>query len=109
MEEARGVPDVARAAARRRAPALNPSASAWVFASPAAHVPVERDVYRAPLRVLNSIRWVKEAGWHQKAEVEAQRRYLTAWEGVLFAERLTEGTRRGGPPCATVSRRIGRT
>lgn len=71
-------------------PSLVPSASAWIFASPALTSRVEHQVIEPRLRVLNSIRWVKEAGWHQKADVEAQRRYLTAWEGVIFAERTED-------------------
>lgn len=71
-------------------PALVPSASVWVFASPALTSRIEHEVVDSRFRVLNSIRWVKEAGWHQKADIEAQRRYLTAWEGVIFAERLED-------------------
>lgn len=74
-------------------PTLVPSASAWIFASPALTSRVELQVIEPRLRVLNSIRWVKEAGWHQKAEIEAQRRYLTAWEGVIFAEQFSESAR----------------
>lgn len=69
----------------RTIPLLTPQASAWVFASPAMTSSVERLVGER-FRVLNSIRWVKEQGWHQKAEVAALRSYLTAWEGVVFAE-----------------------
>jgi adenine-specific DNA-methyltransferase len=66
-------------------PLLTPQASVWVFASPAMTSSVERLVGER-FRVLNSIRWVKEAGWHQKTEVAALRSYLTPWEGVVFAE-----------------------
>jgi len=69
------------------APLLKASASVWVFASPALTSTVELDVIAPRFRLLNSIRWVKEHGWHQKADIEAQRRYLTAWEGVILAER----------------------
>jgi adenine-specific DNA-methyltransferase len=68
-------------------PALKASASVWVFASPALTSTIELEVVAPRFRVLNSIRWVKEHGWHQKADIEAQRRYLTAWEGVILAER----------------------
>jgi adenine-specific DNA-methyltransferase len=71
-------------------PALNASASAWIFASPALTSAVELEVVAPRLRVLNSIRWVKEHGWHQKADIGAQRRYLTAWEGVILAERFAD-------------------
>ena len=67
------------------APLLAPSASVWVFASPFMARGVEDEVAKR-FQVLNTIRWYKEAGWHQKAEVEAQRRFLTPWEGVIFAE-----------------------
>ena len=66
-------------------PLLAPQASVWVFASPAMTSSVERLVGER-FRVLNSVRWVKEAGWHQKAEIATLRSYLTAWEGVVFAE-----------------------
>ncbi len=36
--------------------------------------------------VLNSIRWVKDAGWHKKADEEGLRAYLRPWESVIFAE-----------------------
>jgi adenine-specific DNA-methyltransferase len=66
-------------------PLLEPHASVWVFASPAMTSSVERLVSER-FRVLNSIRWVKGQGWHQKSEVEALRSYLTPWEGIVFAE-----------------------
>ncbi len=68
-------------------PALTANASAWVFAGPMLATAVE-GVVADRFRVLNHIRWVKDQGWHNKAEIEAQRRYLTAWEGVIFAEQL---------------------
>ena len=66
-------------------PLLAPHASVWVFASPAMTSSVER-LLGDRFKVLNSIRWVKEAGWHQKIELEAQRRFTTPWEGLIFAE-----------------------
>jgi len=66
-------------------PLLAPNASVWVFASPAMTSSVERLVGER-FRVLNSVRWVKEAGWHQKAELAAMRSFLTPWEGIIFAE-----------------------
>lgn len=69
----------------RAKPLLTANASTWVFASPAMTSSVERLVGER-FRVLNSIRWVKEQGWHQKAEVAALRSYLTPWEGIVFAE-----------------------
>ena len=70
-------------------PLLAPHASAWVFASPAMTSSVERLVGER-FRVLNSVRWVKEAGWHQKAELAAMRSFLTAWEGIVFAEQFDD-------------------
>ena len=73
-------------------PLLTATASVWVFASPAMTSSVERLVGER-FRVLNSIRWVKEQGWHQKAELAALRSYLTPWEGVVFAEQFSESQR----------------
>jgi adenine-specific DNA-methyltransferase len=70
-------------------PLLEPHASVWVFASPAMTSSVERLVGER-FRVLNSIRWVKSQGWHQKAEIAALRSYLTPWEGVIFAEQFAD-------------------
>jgi site-specific DNA-methyltransferase (adenine-specific) len=36
--------------------------------------------------VLNSIRWVKEAGWHNKTEKEILRGFLSPFESIIFAE-----------------------
>ena len=66
-------------------PLLAPHASVWVFASPVMTSSVER-LLGERFKVLNSIRWVKEAGWHQKIELEVQRRFTTPWEGLIFAE-----------------------
>ena len=71
-------------------PSLKPSASVWAFASPALASTIELEVIAPRFRVLNSIRWVKEHGWHQKADPAAQRRYLTAWEGVILAEQFAD-------------------
>ena len=66
-------------------PHLSANASVWVFASPELTSAVESVVARE-FRVLNSVRWVKEQGWHKKAELAAMRSFLTPWEGVVFAE-----------------------
>ena len=70
-------------------PLLAANGSAWVFASPAMTSSVERLVGER-FRVLNSIRWVKDAGWHQKAQVSSLRSYLTPWEGVVLAEQYDD-------------------
>lgn len=73
-------------------PKLAPNGSVWVFASPAMTSSVERLVGER-FRVLNSIRWVKDAGWHQKAQVSSLRSYLTPWEGIILAEQYSESLR----------------
>ena len=66
-------------------PLLTANSSVWVFASPVMTSSVERLIGER-FRVLNSIRWVKAQGWHQKAQVSSLRSYLTPWEGLVFAE-----------------------
>jgi site-specific DNA-methyltransferase (adenine-specific) len=68
-------------------PLLTANASAWVFASPAMTSSVER-VVGEHFRILNSIRWIKQAGWHQKSELAALRSFLSPWEGIIFAEQI---------------------
>ena len=68
-------------------PLLSANASVWVFASPQLTSSVER-VVGEQFRVLNSVRWVKPQGWHQKADLDAARSFLSPWEGVVFAEQF---------------------
>lgn len=70
-------------------PVLRPHASVWMFASPQLTSSVERLVAER-FRVLNTVRWVKEAGWHQKASPESLRRFLTPWEGIIFGEQFDD-------------------
>jgi site-specific DNA-methyltransferase (adenine-specific) len=70
-------------------PHLSANASVWVFASPQLTSAVE-SVVAQQFRVLNSVRWVKEQGWHKKAELAAMRSFLTPWEGVVFAEQIDD-------------------
>ncbi len=70
-------------------PRLAANASVWVFASPAMTSAVER-LTGERFRVLNSIRWVKDAGWHRKAELSAMRSFLSPWEGIIFAEQFDD-------------------
>jgi site-specific DNA-methyltransferase (adenine-specific) len=70
-------------------PHLSANASVWVFASPQLTSAVE-SVVAQQFRVLNSVRWVKEQGWHKKAELAAMRSFLTPWEGVVFAEQTDD-------------------
>jgi site-specific DNA-methyltransferase (adenine-specific) len=64
---------------------LKPNGSLYVFASPkmAARVEVEIGSW---FNVLNRIRWVKEAGWHNKTKKDELRSYLSPWEEIIFAE-----------------------
>ena len=66
---------------------LKPNGSLYCFASPqlAAHVEV---LLGQRFQVLNSIRWTKAQGWHEKAEKEALRSFLSPWEAVIFAEQF---------------------
>ena len=70
-------------------PLLSPDASVWVFASPELTSAVE-SVVAAEFRVLNSVRWVKEQGWHKKANIDAARSFLSPWEGIVFAEQFAD-------------------
>jgi len=64
---------------------LKPNGSLYVWASPKMAARVEVEIGRR-FNVLNRIRWVKAAGWYQKAEKEALRSYLSPWEECIFAE-----------------------
>jgi adenine-specific DNA-methyltransferase len=69
---------------------LAPNGSLYVFASPQMAHGVER-VVRRHFRVLNAITWVKDEGWHRKAEKEAQRSFAAPWERVVFTEQYGRG------------------
>jgi adenine-specific DNA-methyltransferase len=64
---------------------LKPNGSLYVFASPRMAARVEVKIAER-FDVLNRARWVKDAGWHQKAEKEALRSFLSPWEEIIFAE-----------------------
>jgi site-specific DNA-methyltransferase (adenine-specific) len=64
---------------------LKSNGSLYVFASPRMAARVECMVSER-FCVLNRIRWVKEAGWHNKAKKESLRSFLSPWEEVIFAE-----------------------
>jgi site-specific DNA-methyltransferase (adenine-specific) len=66
-------------------PLLEPHASVWVFASPAMTSSVERLVGER-FRVLNSIRWLKPSGTHNRMDPTSLRSFISAWEGLIFAE-----------------------
>jgi len=64
---------------------LAPNGSLYVFASPRMAARVEVKIGER-FNVLNRIRWLKEAGWHNKAVPEQLRSYLSPWEEIIFAE-----------------------
>jgi site-specific DNA-methyltransferase (adenine-specific) len=64
---------------------LKPNGSLYVCASPQMAWAVE-GVVRERFNVLNVIRWVKEDGWHKKAEFEQLRQYWPNYETLIFAE-----------------------
>lgn len=71
---------------------LKPNGSLYVFASPQMAARVEV-LASERFNVLNRIRWIKDAGWHKKAEKEALRSYLSPWEEIIFAEHQPEPLR----------------
>jgi len=66
---------------------LKPNGSLYCFASPQMAARVEVMLGQR-FEVLNNIRWTKAQGWHEKAEKEALRSYLSPWEAVIFAEQF---------------------
>lgn len=66
-------------------PVLKPNGSLYMFASPEMSDRVSV-LTRERFNVLNNIRWVKEAGWHNKTEKEALRSFLSPYESIIFAE-----------------------
>lgn len=64
---------------------LKPAGSLYLFASPELAGEVGQ-LTAGHLAVLNHIRWLKADGWHQKMDPQIQRRYLTPWEAIIFAE-----------------------
>jgi site-specific DNA-methyltransferase (adenine-specific) len=64
---------------------LKSNGSLYCFASPRMAARVEVAI-SSRLDVLNRIRWVKTAGWHNKTEKEALRSFLSPWEEIIFAE-----------------------
>ena len=64
---------------------LKPNGSLYCFASPKLAARVECKIGEY-FNVLNNIRWVKDAGWHNKNDKEELRSYLSPWEACIFAE-----------------------
>ena len=69
--------------------------SLYCFASPQMSARVEVKISET-FNVLNNIRWVKEAGWHNKTEKETLRGYLSPWETCIFAEQFGQNTALNG-------------
>jgi adenine-specific DNA-methyltransferase len=75
---------------------LKPNGSLYCFASPQMAARVEVMLGQR-FQVLNSIRWTKAQGWHEKAEKESLRSFLSPWEAVIFAEQFgADGAAMGG-------------
>jgi adenine-specific DNA-methyltransferase len=66
---------------------LAPNGSLYCCASPQMSARVECEIAER-FSVLNSITWIKDAGWHKKAEQAALRGYFPATERIIFAEQL---------------------
>jgi site-specific DNA-methyltransferase (adenine-specific) len=64
---------------------LVPNGCVYCFASPDMSTHVELLIAEY-FSVLNNIRWYKRDGWHQKAQTDALRSYLSPWEACIFAE-----------------------
>jgi len=74
---------------------LKPNGSLYVFASPKMAARVEV-LTGERFNVLNRIRWVKEAGWHNKTKKDELRSFLSPWEEIIFAEHYgAEGCAKG--------------
>jgi site-specific DNA-methyltransferase (adenine-specific) len=67
---------------------LKPNGSLYVFASPKMAARVECKIGEY-FNVLNNIRWVKDAGWHNKNDKEELRSYLSPWEACIMAEHFS--------------------
>lgn len=66
---------------------LKPNGSIYVFASPQMSARVEV-LLSKHFNILNNIRWIKDAGWHQKTDKEAIKSYLSPYESVIFSEQF---------------------
>lgn len=64
---------------------MKPNGSLYLFASPQMAARVECLIAKR-LNPLNRIRWTKAMGWHQKAQKESLRSFLSPWEEIIFAE-----------------------
>lgn len=69
---------------------LKSNGSLYCFASPDRCHDVQKEI-RQRFNVLNDIRWVKDAGWHKKADKEISRSFHSNWESIIFAEQGQNG------------------
>jgi adenine-specific DNA-methyltransferase len=70
---------------------LTSNGSLYCFASPRMAARVEVTLADR-FAILNRIRWVKDAGWHNRAEKKALRSFLSPWEEIIFAEQFGQDT-----------------
>ena len=83
---------------------LKANGSLYVFASPRMAARVECKIGER-FNVLNRIRWVKEEGWHKKADKDALRSYLSPWEEIIFAEHYgADNIAKGEATCVKTGR-----
>jgi site-specific DNA-methyltransferase (adenine-specific) len=64
---------------------LKPNGSLYCFASPRMSARVEVQLGQR-FNVLNNIRWVKDEGWHKKADKEIARQFCSPWESAILCE-----------------------
>lgn len=81
---------------------LASNGSLYCFASPRMAARVEV-MLSERFEVLNRVRWVKDAGWHRKADKEALRSFLSPWEEAIFAEQFGQDTTARGDYTAAES------
>ena len=70
-------------------PLLSGDSSVWVFASTELTSAVE-SVVAQRFRVLNTVRWVKYAAQVNRVSLPELRGFVSAWEGIVFAEQIQQ-------------------
>jgi len=78
-----------RACAKAWRRVLAPNGSLYCFAAPDMAAWVEVTLSEV-FHVLTRIQWLKEAGWHQKADPAALRTFLSPREEIIFAQQQCE-------------------
>jgi len=74
---------------------LKPNGSLYCFASPQMAWGVEGEI-RQRFNVLNQIRWMKDAGWHNRTDEGGLRCFLNPWESISFAEQFNSDNHASG-------------